>query len=299
MHGKKGKAIISCEVSVQGTLLDCLVISETPEGSGFGGAALALSPQLLMKPATRNGTPIPGGQVRIPVNFDWPAGYRSPGMLTKPVATNVVWEAAPTYAQVVAAYPAKARAAGVGGNATLGCTFKTEGRLTSCSVLGQTPAGMGFGEAARSLAQFFIGPALRTDGESSKGVAVQIPVTFALEMLTSSKPVTGKPKWTATPSADDLVGAIPAAAVAAGVKTARVVIACAIAQGGGIEACAITKEDPPGLGFGEATLRLAKSIRVSTWTVEGLPTVGGSVTVPIRYDVPQPEAAPTKPTSKP
>ena len=56
---KQGRAVVSCEVSVQGALHDCQVVAEEPKGSGFGDAALALTPQFLMRPSTRNGVPTP------------------------------------------------------------------------------------------------------------------------------------------------------------------------------------------------------------------------------------------------
>lgn len=296
--GKKGRGVIDCSVSLQGMLFDCKVAEEDPVGSGFGGAAIALTPQFVMKPATRNGVPFVATHVRIPITFVWPAEMRRQGhIFTNEVIANVNWRAAPSFAQVVAAYPAKARAAGAGGSATLDCRFKDDGLLSDCSVLGQTPTGMGFGEAAKSLSSLFVGPTALKDGSLTKGASVQIPVTFAPEMLTSNKPVTGKPKWTAVPSAEDLVGAIPPAAIAAGAKTARVMISCVIAQGGGITDCAVVSEDPPNLGFGAATLGLAKGVRVSIWTAEGLPTIGGGVSVPIRYDIPPP--APAAPPAKP
>lgn len=293
-QGKKGRGVIDCSVSLQGALFDCNVVSEEPAGSGFGGAALALTPQFLMKPATLNGVPIVAPHHRIGVTFLWPAG--STGALsTSRVISNVVWREAPTYAEVVAAYPAKARSQGVGGNATLDCILKADGRLRGCSVLGETPNGMGFGAAATSLSDLFVGPLSLGDGTSIKGASVQIPVTFPLAMTTSTKPMTGKPRWTAGPAAEDLAGAIPAAAVTAGVKTARVKMSCTVIRGGAVADCAVVSEEPSGLGFGAATLGLAKGIRVSIWTSEGLPTVGGGVTVPIRYEIPPPAA----PTAKP
>ncbi len=45
-------------------------------------------------------------------------------------------------------YPQKARAARVDGSAVVDCQVEPDGRLSRCAVLGESPPGMGFGEAA-------------------------------------------------------------------------------------------------------------------------------------------------------
>ncbi len=68
--GKGGSATIRCIVASDGLLHSCDVVSETPEGLGFGGAALAMAPLFVMKPAARDGKPIGGARVTIPINFN-------------------------------------------------------------------------------------------------------------------------------------------------------------------------------------------------------------------------------------
>jgi TonB family protein len=68
-NGLQGGAVIACEVSATGLLEKCQVTREEPEGAGFGQAALAMSGAFQMKPATRDGQAVAGGQVRIPVRF--------------------------------------------------------------------------------------------------------------------------------------------------------------------------------------------------------------------------------------
>ncbi len=290
-----GTGVIACSVSAQGALFACRVISEKPEGSGFGNAAMALAPQFLMTPALRNGKPEPWNELRIPVNFKSSpnqSGELTPPNLIRPSLTNVVWTQAPTAAQVATAFPAKARAAKTGGNAVLDCNLDEAGRLTKCVTLGETPKRLDIARAAKTLTLFFVGPTLRSDGASTKGAGVQIPFTFPIEMTSATEPVVGKPRWTAAPTAEALAAAIPATAAASGIRTARVVLSCRIAQGGSLEACGIASEEATAQGFGAAALGLAKDIRVSIWTAEGLPTIGGAIQVPIRFDVP---AAPAKP----
>jgi protein TonB len=68
-QGLDGKATMSCTVTGAGKLTACSVVSETPQGAGFGEAILKLSPYFKMKPKTVDGTAVEGGQVKIPISF--------------------------------------------------------------------------------------------------------------------------------------------------------------------------------------------------------------------------------------
>ena len=67
-HGIGGRVDLRCIANIHGLMENCVVESETPEGMGFGAAALSLTPSFLMKPMTRNGQPIPS-TIRIPIRF--------------------------------------------------------------------------------------------------------------------------------------------------------------------------------------------------------------------------------------
>lgn len=62
-----GRAIIVCKVKTNGTLEDCRVDSESPEGMGFGQAALRVSKLFKMKPTQKDGTPVEGRTIRVPI----------------------------------------------------------------------------------------------------------------------------------------------------------------------------------------------------------------------------------------
>jgi TonB family protein len=68
----EGSAAISCKVSAAGFLVDCTVLDERPAGHEFGQAALALSTSFRMRPMLRDGAPVEGGTVRIPMQFKLP-----------------------------------------------------------------------------------------------------------------------------------------------------------------------------------------------------------------------------------
>lgn len=64
-----GATVLRCRVAAEGVLSDCEVASEEPAGMGFGAASLSLAPLFRMKPFTREGQPVEGGTVRIPLHW--------------------------------------------------------------------------------------------------------------------------------------------------------------------------------------------------------------------------------------
>jgi TonB family protein len=72
--GLEGRAVLSCEVSAAGVLVDCSVTSEEPADGGFGEAALRMTRLFKMRPMTRDGRLVGGSRVRIPINFRLPNG---------------------------------------------------------------------------------------------------------------------------------------------------------------------------------------------------------------------------------
>jgi hypothetical protein len=282
-----GRAVLTCLVSVQGALFDCVPLDESPVRENFGAAAIALTPQLLMKPAMLKGQAVVS-QVNIPINFVMQPGGGGRGMGAsdegrQTVPAAMAWAAAPSFADMTAAYPAKAREAHLSGHVTVDCKFTRTGGLVGCTTIAEQPKGQGFGAAAHDLARQFRAPpelSVRTLGLSN----VQVPFTFDAAVLTDTKPAIGKPQWAAVPSADETSAAFSGVTKAGVGGTVRVMLGCAVEPGGGVSDCRVTREEPAGQGVGEAALSLVPHFKMSTWTIEGLPTVGGSVNIPIRYE---------------
>jgi len=194
-----------------------------------------------------------------------------------PVAAQT-WTAAPTAAEMAAAYPEKAKAQGVGGAVDLVCTAERDGSFDDCAILGEQPRNLGFGAAARRL----IEEKLRVAGVI-KGQEVQIPVTFSPELAKGATVTVKTPVWAALPTVGDMQSAAPKNE--GGPNNVRVTLVCDVRAGGALSGCAVDREEPAGQGFGPAILALAPKFQVALMSAEGMPTVGAKVRVPVRFDL--------------
>ena len=209
----------------------------------------------------------------------------STSILTLATATQAqTWAEAPTVADVAAAYPAKAKAAGAAGLVDLTCTINHDGRPKDCTALGEKPSGLGFGFAARKLAE-----RMRVAETGMNGKEVRIPVSFEPAVLTGAAPTVVQPAWTVLPSAQDFQASFPK--TANGVNTVLVALVCDVAAGGSLSGCTVAREEPAGQGYGAGALALAPKFKVGPWSLQGEPTVGAKVRVPIRYQLHQVSAA--------
>lgn len=189
------------------------------------------------------------------------------------------WARAPTVADVAAAYPAKARAAGVAGAVNLTCTMDYEARPRECFALGESPEGYGFGAAAKRLAE-----KMRWADASRNGQEIRIPFVFDPKVANGAAVVT-KPVWAAMPTAADFQASFPQ--TANGVVDVRVVLACTVGADGALAGCAIDREEPPGQGYGAGALAVASKFRVAPWSQDSQPTIGAQLRLPIHYQLTQ------------
>lgn len=67
--GVGGDVVIECLVARDGQVEDCVVVSETPEGMGFGAAAVAVSGAFRMRPQQVDGQPQGEIVIRIPISW--------------------------------------------------------------------------------------------------------------------------------------------------------------------------------------------------------------------------------------
>jgi TonB family protein len=68
-----GRVELDCLIAISGHL-DCLVIIETPEGEGFAAAALKASALFKMAPTDKDGRPVAGKRLHLPMRFE-PSRY--------------------------------------------------------------------------------------------------------------------------------------------------------------------------------------------------------------------------------
>lgn len=92
------------------------------------------------------------------------------------------------------------------------------------------------------------------------------------------------PDWVSRPSGSDLARFYPPRAAEREIG-GRVVLSCTVTESGSLTACSVQSEDPPGQGFGQASLRLTSRFRMRPQTRDGAPVGGARVTIPITWQL--------------
>jgi protein TonB len=99
----------------------------------------------------------------------------APSVITRPD-----WLSRPDSGDLDRFYPERAKEDGVTGRATISCTVTARGTLTGCSVVSESPAGAGFGQATiRAASRFRMRPQT-VDGKPVEGGTVRVPLVWNL-----------------------------------------------------------------------------------------------------------------------
>jgi protein TonB len=91
------------------------------------------------------------------------------------------------------------------------------------------------------------------------------------------------PQWLERPDGNDFARYYPERARDRDVEGSAT-IECIVGADGRLS-CTVTSEDPPGFGFGEATLRVARHFRIAPATRDGVATAGGRIRQRIRWQL--------------
>lgn len=73
-----GSGVIECVVDTGGEMKDCVVVSETPPGQGFGPAALSIAGKFTLPTKAPSGATTVGRTVRVPIRWRNAAKTQAP-----------------------------------------------------------------------------------------------------------------------------------------------------------------------------------------------------------------------------
>lgn len=188
------------------------------------------------------------------------------------------------FAQERVFYPSEAQAQGIGGRVTLECLVEDDGRL-ACEVVEESPADMAFGAAALRMSQEWRVAPRTSDGVATTGGRIRRTLVFdpgpparvVHDSLTGLRRVE-------RPSAQDFARLYPRRARNQGIS-GYATISCVVNDSYGLN-CEVEAENPPEMGFGEATLQIAQKFRVAPLTDGGEPTIGQRIRRTIRWEMP-------------
>lgn len=282
-NGRGGRVTIKCVVQTNGLLRACTVVKETPEGLGFGAAALALTPSFLMKPKLVDGQPVEA-EITMPVNFEAMDGPAPTGQSIR-VITTPPWEKTPTISEILGELDKKVGDKFADGKVVFQCTVsKKTGRLSDCITINSSPGMSGFTPAARALTSKF-----EVSKEVLAGVKQEVRVNLAFSFPDMQSEAWSKryllhPVWLRTISPDPDKATFPAEAAKAGLKTGSATVDCVLAATGALTNCTVLSESTPGMGFGDMAKAIAEVFVANPWTEDGLPADGAHVRMPIQMD---------------
>ncbi|PLR27781.1 hypothetical protein SGCZBJ_05340 [Caulobacter zeae] len=67
---KNGLGVVSCTVTIEGRLADCEAAREEPAGLDFAASAMIVAGSMRMNPWTKEGDPVDGQRIRLPIRFE-------------------------------------------------------------------------------------------------------------------------------------------------------------------------------------------------------------------------------------
>jgi TonB family protein len=219
------------------------------------------------------------------------AGCAPPPPVTAEARQPYVQRAAivsePSPAAILRVYPPSALSRRIGGSVRLVCTVVEGGALSDCAPRPAVPTP-DFGTAALMLASSFrVGPVLPGAGGAALGKLVGVDVLFQPPPADIPLPTLVAVGYASLPEAADIHRFYPAHALRSDQQGRAVVQGTAGSQGR-MAGCLVVEEEPAGMGFGMAAIRLVEStVAVPLQDGEGAPTSGRTARIPIRFLLPE------------
>jgi TonB family protein len=245
----------------------------------------------------------------LPVNSTalQPAQFAAPSSILE---RDPDWERLPDGDQFAALFPHAAEVQHENGRTKMSCRVRADGALTQCVIIEETPTGLGFGDAALAAARYFKMRQRTVGGAPVAGGLVIVPLRWSAPSADGSSPRAARveveradptgaapaapspprkfaaPDWERMPDAEQMASYFPPAALAQH-ASGRVRMTCKVRANGTLTDCAIVKETPPGLGFGQATLAVAKYFKMRPTMMNGRSVEGAMVSVSINWTPPE------------
>lgn len=173
-----GQAALRCAADGGGGLVACRIVGEVPQGSDFGEAALGVVGGFRMQAEGNDGVRRLDGR-DVVVGFT----FHRPGTSAEAArkADDAGWAAGPESWVTAPFFPETARASGVrGGIGVVDCLAGGNGRLSDCRIVGETPTGLGFGDAALRVSGQLTPNLWTRTGRPVVGARITFPVRFGI-----------------------------------------------------------------------------------------------------------------------